>query len=81
MKLGTLVQALKLCTGRMVHCGSRGIALLFLDHGARRGSGKRHAPAAIYPGKYMVPFVEETGWVPGPVWDGPENLACIGIRS
>jgi len=33
----TLVQALRLCIGRMVHKGSRGIALLFLDHGIRRG--------------------------------------------
>jgi len=27
----TLVQALRLCTGRIVHRGSRGIALLFHD--------------------------------------------------
>ena len=33
----TLVQALRLCTGRTVHRGSRGIALLFHDHGTRRG--------------------------------------------
>jgi len=33
----TLVQALMLCTGRTVHRGSRGIALLFHDHGTRRG--------------------------------------------
>jgi len=33
----TLVQALKLCTGRTALRGSRGIALLFLDHGIRRG--------------------------------------------
>jgi len=33
----TLVQALRLCTGRTAHRGSRGIALLFLDHGTRRG--------------------------------------------
>jgi len=31
-----LVQALRLCTGRTAHRGSRGIALLFLDHGTRR---------------------------------------------
>ena len=31
----TLVQALRLCTGCAAHTGSRGIALLFLDH--RRG--------------------------------------------
>ena len=33
----TLLQALRLCTGRTAHRGSRGIALLFLDHGIRRG--------------------------------------------
>ena len=44
------VQALRLCTGRTAHRGSRGIALLFLDHGARRGwGGQRHAPATVYP--------------------------------
>jgi len=33
----TLVQALRLCTDRTAHTGSRGIALLFYDHGTRRG--------------------------------------------
>ena len=33
----TLVQALRLCTGRTAHRGSRGIALLFLDHGTTKG--------------------------------------------
>ena len=32
----TLVQALRLCTVRTAHRGSRGIALLFHDHGTRR---------------------------------------------
>jgi hypothetical protein len=32
----TLVQALRLCTGRTAHRGSRSIALLFHDHGTRR---------------------------------------------
>ena len=32
----TLVQALRLCTGRTAHRGSRGIALLFHDYGTRR---------------------------------------------
>jgi len=45
----TLVQVLRLCTGRTAHRGGRGIALLFLDHGTRRGGGQRHAPAALYP--------------------------------
>jgi hypothetical protein len=33
----TLVQALRLCTGRTTYRGSRGIALLFHDHGTRSG--------------------------------------------
>jgi len=33
----TLVQALRLCTGHTAHRGSRGMALPFHDHGARRG--------------------------------------------
>jgi hypothetical protein len=33
----TPVQALRLCTGRTAHRGSRGIALPFHDHGSRRG--------------------------------------------
>jgi len=32
----TLVQALRLCTGRTAHRGSRSIAVPFLDHGTRR---------------------------------------------
>ena len=44
----TLVHALRLCTGRTAHRESRGIALLFHDHGTRRRWGQRHAPAALY---------------------------------
>jgi len=33
----TLVQALRLCTGRTAHRGNRDIALLFHDDGTRRG--------------------------------------------
>jgi len=32
----TLVQALRLCTGRTAHRESRGVALPFLDHGIRK---------------------------------------------
>jgi len=32
----TLVQALRLCTGRTAHRGSRGVALPFHDHSTRR---------------------------------------------
>jgi hypothetical protein len=46
----TLVQALRLCTGRTADRGSRGIALPFLDHGTKKWvRGQRHAPAALYP--------------------------------
>jgi hypothetical protein len=41
----TLVQALRLCTGRTAHKGSRGIAVLFLDHGTRRGWGVGVTPS------------------------------------
>jgi hypothetical protein len=48
----TLVQALKLCTGRTAHRGSRGIALPFLDHGTRRGKGSASRPGrSLCPGK------------------------------
>jgi hypothetical protein len=43
--------------------------------------GHRHAPATFTPGKGPVPIVQETGWAPGPVWIGAENLAPTGIRS
>jgi hypothetical protein len=72
----TLVQALRLCTGRTAHRGSRGIALPFLDHGTTRGWGVSVTPRPLFtPGKDPVPIVQVTGWVPGPVWKGAENLA------
>jgi len=78
----TLVQALRLCTGRTAHRGSRGIALLFLDHGTRRGWGVSVTPQPLFaPGKDPVPIVQEVGWAPGPDWTGKENLARTGIRS
>ena len=46
----TLVQTLRLCTGRTVHRGSRGIALLFLDRGTRRGE-----ESASLPGRFLPP--------------------------
>jgi len=78
----TLVQALRLCTGRTVHSGNRGISLIFLDHGTRRGwwvSVTSRPPFTS--GKYPVPFVQEAGWAPEPVWTDLENLARHGTRS
>jgi len=78
----TLVQALRLCTGRTAHRWNRGIALLFLDHGTRRGWGVSVTPRPLFtPGKDPVPTVQEAGWTLGPVWTGAENLAPTGIRS
>ena len=78
----TLVQALRLCTGRTAHRGRRGIALLFHDHGTRRGWRVSVTPRPLFtPGKDPVPIVREDGWAPGPVWTGAENLAATGIRS
>ena len=78
----TLVQALMLCTGRTAHRGSRGIALLFHDHGTRRGWGVSVTPRPFFtPRKNSVSIAQEAGWAPGPVWTGAENLASTGIRS
>jgi len=75
-------KALRLCTGRTTHGGSRGIALLFHDHGTRRKWGVSVTPRPLFiPGKDTVPIVQEAGWAPGPVWTGAENLAPTGIRS
>jgi hypothetical protein len=65
----TLVQALRLCTGRTAHKGSRDRALLFYEHCTRR------EPMPLFtPGKDPVPNVQEAGWIPGPVWTGAENI-------
>jgi len=78
----TLVQALRLCTGRTAHRGRRGIAILFYDHSTRRRSGVSVTPRPLFtPRKDPVPIVQESGWAPGPVWTGAENLAATGIRS
>ena len=31
------------------------------------------------PGNDPVPILQETGWAPGPVWTGAENLAPPGF--
>jgi hypothetical protein len=73
----TLVQALRLCTGRTAHSGSSGIALPFHDHGSRRGWGVSFMPRPLFtPGKDPVPIVQEAGWAPG-----TESVAPTRIRS
>jgi hypothetical protein len=38
-------------------------------------------PDRLTGGKDPAPIVQETGWAPGSVWTGAENLAPTGIRS
>jgi len=62
----TLVQALRLCTGRTAHRGSRGIALPFYDHGTRRCEG-----SASRPGRPLSPEKTRTHCTGG--WVGPRS--------
>ena len=78
----TLVQKLRLCTGCTAHRGSRCIALLFHDHGTRRGWEVSVMPRPLFtPENDPVPIVQEAGWAPGLVWKGAENLTTTGIWS
>ena len=53
----TLVQSLTLCAGRTARRGIRSIALLFLDHGTRRGEGPASTRSrSLPPGKTRYPF-------------------------
>ena len=63
----TFVQALRLCTGFTAHRGSRGIALLFLDHGTRRGSGVRVTarPLFLNQEKTRYPLCRRMGGLQG----------------
>ena len=58
----TPVQALRLCTGRTVHRGSRGIALPFHDRGTRRGEGSASRPGrSLPPGKSQYSLYRRLG--------------------
>ena len=59
----TLVQALRLCTGRTAHRGSRGIALLFHDHGTC--SAVVMKGRSLPPGKTRYPLYRRLGWPQG----------------
>jgi len=70
----TLVQALRLCTGRMAHRGSWAIALLFHDRGTRRAWVVSSTPRPHFtPEKDPVPILQEAGWAPGPVSTGGKS--------
>jgi len=58
----TLVQALRLCAGRTARRESGAIALLFLDHGTRRGEGSASRPGhSLPPGKTRYPLYRRLG--------------------
>jgi hypothetical protein len=59
----------------------RGIALLFLILGTRRGWVVSTTPRPLYSRENSVPIVQEAGWASGPVWTCAKNLTSIGIRS
>ena len=60
------VQALRLCTCLTAHSGSRGIALLFHDHGTRRGEGSASRPGrALAPRKFRYPLYGRLGGTQG----------------
>jgi len=62
----TIVKALRLCRGRTAHRGSRGIALLFFDHGTRRGWGVSVTPRPLFTaGKDPTPIVQEAEYPRG----------------
>jgi hypothetical protein len=63
----TLVQALRLCRGRMAHRGSRGIAILVYDHDTKRVEGSASRPGCSLLGKTRYPLYRRLG--------GPQGLS------
>ena len=58
----SLVQALRLCTEHTDHRVSRGINLLFLHHGTRRGEGSASRPGrSLPPEKFRCPLYRRLG--------------------
>ena len=52
---------------------------LFQTSALEGGERSASRPGRFTPGKDLVPFVQEGGWAPGPVWTGAENLAPSGF--
>ena len=78
----TLVQALRLCTGRTAHRGSRGTALPFHNHGTRRGEGSVSRPGrSLPPGKTRYPLYRRLGGPQGRSWKVGKISPPTGIRS
>jgi len=78
----TLLQALRLCTGRTAHRESRVIALLFLDHGTRRGEGSSSRPGRSLPlGKTRYPLYRRLRGAHGRSGQVRKISPPTGIRS
>ena len=57
------------------------IALLFQDHGTRKGWVVSSTPRPYFtPWKDPVPIVQEAGWASGPIWKGGKTC-FTGIRT
>ena len=54
---------------------------LSLSSALNVGEWSMQRPSHSTPVKNPVPIVYVTGWAPGPVWTGAENLGPTGIRS
>jgi hypothetical protein len=65
-----------------VQSGRRGIALNFLQLGARWGVGVNATSWPLYPWERdSVPILQEVGWAAWPVWTGAENLVPTPHRN
>ena len=78
----TLVQALRLCTCRTAHRGSRGIALPFHEHGTRRVWEVSVTPRPLFtPGKTRYPLYRRLGGPQGRSGQVRKISPPTGIRS
>ena len=78
----TLVQALRLCTSRTAHRGSRGIAVHFHDHGTRRGKGSTSRPGrSLPPGKSRYPLYRRLAGPQGRSGQVRKISPPTGVRS
>ena len=59
--------------------GSRSIVFSFFNLGAKWEWIVNVTPRPLYPGNDPVPFAQEAGWSPGPIWTVAENIFPNGV--